>query len=725
MLRNNGYVLAKTPENNKVIQDLRRTLTVSPQSNFGFPKKQYCFLENERYFVVPKCFGIDTMGAASASSGLTDGVTFSESFAFQGALRPEQADTVEQARHQLIHTDHHSCILTLTGGSGKTVMALYLATEVVKQRTLIVVHKSFLMDQWTERIRQFCGSSVRIGKIQQGVVDIQDFTIAMIQSLRLTKYPPETFASFGFLIVDECHHASAKEFSQALFVTGRKYALGLSATPHRKDGLTKVFQWHLGSLIQPAIPETLRTARITFPAYYPVVDPNATMVQKITHLVEDLERNKFILSIITNVLKDPQRRLLVLSERRAHLQYLHDNTDHASKLLFMGGTVNKDTPVNTDLVFGTYSMACLDVNTDMIDYTTGRIRKLGAFQSTKSPVLSASGVLDIPTAFDFAPEKPCVRVTHERGTLVCSTDHRLMLIDGTYKQAQDLNSSDRLKTPDGIVDPPIFYVPPLTDDELTLIGYVYGRNAMRDVKYTYTIPYNKSSERDFLLSLLPQKNAVDVFQDHLKITNPYLTPFLEYVKVARFPADFYRLPRHLLDTLVHAIIRFNPTLEFKNPALAHQMCFYMWRLNLDVWVEKTRVKVSEHTRVFSGYFENASVMSGILCRLRHAPGSAVLSVENIDPVPLCDISMPEKNFLASGVFVHNSEGLDLKHLNTLLLATPRSDIAQSSWRVFRGSPDIVPWIIDVQDKADLFYAQARKRRRFYESAFVMVDGGSM
>ena len=87
-----------------------------------------------------------------------------------------------------------------------TVCALNIITKI-KKKTIIVVHKEFLLNQWIERIQQFLPTA-RIGKIQQNVVDIhnKDIVIAMIQSITVRKesYPKETFDSFGFCAIDEC-----------------------------------------------------------------------------------------------------------------------------------------------------------------------------------------------------------------------------------------------------------------------------------------------------------------------------------------------------------------------------------------------------------------------------------------------------------------------------------------------------------------------------------------
>ena len=130
-----------------------------------------------------------------------------------------------------------------------TVMALNILSQLHK-KTLIIVHKDFLLRQWKERIEQFLPDA-RVGKIQGTIIDIEnkDIVIGMLQSLSMKEYPPTVFEDFGFTIIDECHHLAAEVFSNALFKIVTKYMLGLSATMKRKDGLTRVFKMFVGKVV--------------------------------------------------------------------------------------------------------------------------------------------------------------------------------------------------------------------------------------------------------------------------------------------------------------------------------------------------------------------------------------------------------------------------------------------------------------------------------------------
>ena len=107
-------------------------------------------------------------------------------------------------------------ILSLDCGFGKTVTAIAIACKL-KYRTMIVVHKEFLANQWEEKIKQFCPDAT-IGRVQQNKLETNcDFVIAMLQSLSTREYQSNDFDSIGTMIVDEAHHICAKVFSQSLF----------------------------------------------------------------------------------------------------------------------------------------------------------------------------------------------------------------------------------------------------------------------------------------------------------------------------------------------------------------------------------------------------------------------------------------------------------------------------------------------------------------------------
>ena len=233
-LTRSGYLTGET-------QEIKNQLTVRAVVNteFGFPPPPFkVFRKAKSGLCVPRYYGEDKFGPPKEDRR-PEPVKISTKF--NGKLRDEthQNDAMAAA----LKAGHG--VLSLPCGFGKTTVALAIACKL-GYRTMIVVHKEFLANQWKERIQQFCpGAS--IGIVQQDKKEIEcDFIIAMLQSLSLKEYSFSDFDTIGTLIVDEAHHICAKVFSQSLFKMCPKHIFGLSATPTRKDGLTKVLHWFMG-----------------------------------------------------------------------------------------------------------------------------------------------------------------------------------------------------------------------------------------------------------------------------------------------------------------------------------------------------------------------------------------------------------------------------------------------------------------------------------------------
>jgi superfamily II DNA or RNA helicase len=72
-----------------------------------------------------------------------------------------------------------------------------------------------------------------------------------------------------------------------------------------------------------------------------------------------------------------------------------------------------------------------------------------------------------------------------------------------------------------------------------------------------------------------------------------------------------------------------------------------------------------------------------------------------------------------GTFAMAAEGMDIPALNTLVLASPKTDIEQSVGRILRVSEaarTTVPLVVDIVDPFSVFAAQARKRGAYYRKS---------
>lgn len=248
--------------------------------------------------------------------------------AFCGELREEleQPKAVESTLESL--RMHGGGVLSLAVGHGKTCCALHIACKL-GVKTLVLVHKKFLAEQWAERIHHFIPAAT-ISFIQGDMCDTSgDFVIAMIQTLLSRNYPPDTFSSCSFLIFDEAHHVAARVFCQVMFTLNLRYTLGLTATPSRKDGLERLIHHFLGPIAYTKALQVRHEATVHIIKYtcdgYALAQPinvrgDIDHSKIITMIANDVDRTRFITDIIRRDLQG--RDVLVLSHRRAHCNAL-------------------------------------------------------------------------------------------------------------------------------------------------------------------------------------------------------------------------------------------------------------------------------------------------------------------------------------------------------------------------------------------------------------------
>lgn len=369
-----GYTIHKNNICVKEQQFIRDELMVkpympkSPVQPPAFP----VYRESSSKLYIPRFFGIETYGDPDEMH-ITHGDPIN--IKFNGDLRDYQQNIIHTyLKHVNTNRDNGGGgSLEIPCGRGKTVMALKLI-EQLKTKTLVIVHKSFLLDQWIERIEQFLPDA-RVGKIQGQIIDIddKDIVIGMLQSLSMKEYPQSMFKSFGFTIVDECHHISSEVFSRSLLKIVTKYVLGLSATMQRKDGLTKVFKMFLGEIIykekRDATDEVLvkaveyKTNDEEFNEVIYDYRGNPQYSSMITKLCTYNQRCEFIIQVLSNELKIyPEQQVMILGQNKNILVYLHKAIEHrniASVGFYVGG-MKKDDLKNSEskkVIIATYAMA--------------------------------------------------------------------------------------------------------------------------------------------------------------------------------------------------------------------------------------------------------------------------------------------------------------------------------------------------------------------------------
>jgi superfamily II DNA or RNA helicase len=278
-------------------------------------------------------------------------------------------------------------ILEVPCGRGKTVMALKIIS-LLRQKTLIIVHKEFLMNQWIERISEFLPKA-KVGKIQGPTFDIEgkDIVLGMLQTLydrdfsNVGQNINSPFSSFGLTIIDEVHRIGSEQFSKTLLRVITPYMLGISATVERKDKLTKVLYMFIGPKIYTEKREDedlvcVRAINYTSPdkEFNEVVQDyrgNTQYSSMITKLCAFGPRCDFIVRVIADLVKEsPDSQIMILAHNRSLLTYFHEAIQHkqiAEVGFYVGGMKQKNLQEteSKQIVLATYAMAAeaLDIKT--------------------------------------------------------------------------------------------------------------------------------------------------------------------------------------------------------------------------------------------------------------------------------------------------------------------------------------------------------------------------
>ena len=365
MLTIHGYQI---PKDSRELA-LKKALTVRPFSfvNPMAQPKYKVYHEDTKWLYLPKHFGIERYGAVPTTRDVA--TTPEWNWEFTGALRPVQLPVV----NSFLLPEPHDGIISLHTGGGKTVCALYIASRL-RVPTLVVVHNTFLRDQWIDRVKSFLPNA-RIGRVQADVCDVEnkDVVIVMLQTLSMKELNVDVFKPIGLVIVDECHHIASEVFVQALPKVTSRYMLGLSATPDRKDRLMFAIHWFLGPLLYKSDTGDSVDTAVSVEVYEyqnddrefnEIVMSSQGMVSvpiMVNKLTACEDRTRWLCRILEDI-SEGGRQILVLSDRVQHCQdILAGLSDELRETACILGTAVK-AEVRTEycrtkaILIATYSM---------------------------------------------------------------------------------------------------------------------------------------------------------------------------------------------------------------------------------------------------------------------------------------------------------------------------------------------------------------------------------
>ena len=421
VLTTKGYSIRKGVLSPKEVAAIQEELLVAPKMNTKFAGKAAIaaasfkvYRESPQRFYVPRHWGIAKFGAPQASVVPEGSAMPAASANFVGSPYPYQEDIIST----FVKAGANG-LICVPCGKGKTFMALAIAARLGK-RFLVVVDKEFLMNQWRGEMQALM-PGLRVGIVQgpkrETDPERYDCTICMIQSVCGQDFADSSFQDYGFTIFDECHHLGAQHFSKTLQKIQTQWMLGLSATPTREDGLTKVFTWFLGEPVywektrepDPTVEVKHVFIKTTDTTYHDVPTDwrgEVVMARMLGNVLGCAERTAEIVRWIRVLLAEPLRKILVLSERIGHLNTIEEELKKlepaATTAYYIGGmkeAVREEGAATARVLLASYAMASEAMNIKSlnavilasprksVEQSTGRILRVRPDQRQVQPVI--------------------------------------------------------------------------------------------------------------------------------------------------------------------------------------------------------------------------------------------------------------------------------------------------------------------------------------------------
>ena len=153
-------------------------------------------------------------------------------------LRPYQEDIVQRIYREF-EAQEKRLLVVMPTGAGKTVVFSQITRDHSMGGTLIISHRSEIIDQTCAKLDAL---GLHYGVIQAGkdkkLRSLADIQVASIQTLhaRAIRSNAMLLPRADLIILDECQHAPASTYQRVLEKYPNARVLGFTATPCRGDG---------------------------------------------------------------------------------------------------------------------------------------------------------------------------------------------------------------------------------------------------------------------------------------------------------------------------------------------------------------------------------------------------------------------------------------------------------------------------------------------------------
>ena len=253
-------------------------------------------------------------------------------------------------------------LIEASPGGGKSISILGFISEL-KQPTLILVHESFLQDQWLIEIKNRLGGSFTVGRWDMRHKVRGDVDVGIVNTVQKQVDLDKTFLNhYGVIVLDECHRCPAPTFLKILNNSKSKYRIGITGTVERKDMMHIITYDVIGERLISIDAKDLKHRITSFKT--DIVNLNLDVELPTTRRWNNKTRKKELVVDITNsitLLTNHERRNtiilnkiiehiklgyfpLVLSDRVAHVKYLDSHLRQLgySTIMLVGSTKQKD-----------------------------------------------------------------------------------------------------------------------------------------------------------------------------------------------------------------------------------------------------------------------------------------------------------------------------------------------------------------------------------------------
>jgi len=266
--RSSGILIPKEYSNeefyNSIVRKLTRRSMMYDKSAFVVNK---FFIEGPSFLKIPRYFPIDDLGDFKVKDVISSGQDIKINHNI--VLRDDLQKNV--VKYMLSNTKG---IIQAPPGSGKTIVTIFAICELGK-KTIILIHRDSLGDQWTERFLTYTNINPdEIGRLTSSnfkkcfkksiIISTDQTFVSLLKRNREDFLNELNNSNVGILISDECHTTTgAPTFSECSIHIPAKRTYGLSATPSRLDETLDIMEYHLGDVWVPEGVASIMKARVT------------------------------------------------------------------------------------------------------------------------------------------------------------------------------------------------------------------------------------------------------------------------------------------------------------------------------------------------------------------------------------------------------------------------------------------------------------------------------